>query len=62
MTLNISLHVPDGIVLASDSLATQMHQTEQKMSVHTKCPKCGSESVEVAATLVQRPPPAAARV
>lgn len=40
MTLNISLHVPDGIILASDSLATQMEQINNKMNLQTKCPSC----------------------
>jgi hypothetical protein len=41
MTLNISLVVPDGIILASDSLATQMQQLgNQKLKVQTAC-SCG---------------------
>ena len=37
MTLNVSLRVPDGIVLASDSLATLITQINQKMNVSAKC-------------------------
>jgi hypothetical protein len=43
MTLNVSLRVPDGIVLASDSLATLMQQINQKVNVQTTCDKCGNQ-------------------
>lgn len=43
MTLNVSLRVPDGIVLASDSLATLMSFINQKMNVNAKCDSCGAE-------------------
>ena len=43
MTLNVSLRVPDGIVLASDSLATLMTQINQKMNVSAKCDGCGKQ-------------------
>lgn len=46
MTLNVSLRVPDGIVLASDSLATLMQLINQKMNVQGTCQKCG-EQVEI---------------
>jgi hypothetical protein len=46
VTLNVSLRVPDGIVLASDSLATLMQQINQKMTVQGNCQKCG-EQVEI---------------
>ncbi len=42
MTLNVSLRVPDGIVLASDSLATLMVQHNAKMNLTAACPKCSS--------------------
>jgi hypothetical protein len=42
MTLNVSLRVPDGIVLASDSLATLIANINQKMNVSAKCPTCTS--------------------
>jgi hypothetical protein len=41
MTLNISLRVPDGIVLASDSLATVAQSINQKINVKGQCDKCG---------------------
>ena len=46
MTLNVSLRVPDGIVLASDSLATLMQMINQKMNVVGDCKKCG-ERIEI---------------
>ena len=46
MTLNVSLRVPDGIVLASDSLATLMQRINQKMNVEADCQKCG-ERIEI---------------
>ncbi len=42
MTLNVSLRVPDGIVLASDSLATLLANITQKMNVTAKCNQCGT--------------------
>ncbi len=42
MTLNVSLRVPDGIVLASDSLATLMQAFNQKMNVPATCTSCGT--------------------
>jgi len=42
MTLNVSLRVPDGIVLASDSLATLMGNFNQKMNVPATCQTCGT--------------------
>ena len=41
MTLNVSLRVPDGIVIASDSLATQMRPISQKINVNGLCDGCG---------------------
>lgn len=43
MTLNVSLRVPDGIVLASDSLATLMQMVNQKMNVQATCASCGAK-------------------
>lgn len=53
MTLNVSLRVPDGVVIASDSLATLVQPINQKMTVSGKCDKCG-EPVEIKD--VQTPP------
>lgn len=41
MTLNVSLRVPDGIVIASDSLSTLTQAINQKLTVTGKCEKCG---------------------
>jgi hypothetical protein len=41
VTLNVSLRVPDGIVIASDSLSTLTQAINQKLSVTGKCEKCG---------------------
>ncbi len=44
MTLNVSLVVPDGIVVACDSLATSSQAfTQQKMNVPATCGKCGDQ-------------------
>lgn len=44
MTLNVSLVVPDGIVIACDSLATSSQALKpQKMNVPAKCQKCGDQ-------------------
>jgi hypothetical protein len=44
MTLNVSLLVPDGIVIACDSLATLSQALkQQKMNVSAKCEKCGNQ-------------------
>lgn len=53
MTLNVSLRVPDGIVLASDSLATLMSLVNQKVNVEGNCQSCGAK-VEIKD--VQTPP------
>lgn len=53
MTLNVSLRVPDGIVIASDSLSTSMRAINQKLNVVGTCQKCG-EPVEIKD--VQTPP------
>jgi hypothetical protein len=41
MTLNVSLRVPDGIVIASDSLSTVHQPLMQKVTVNAKCDGCG---------------------
>jgi hypothetical protein len=41
MTLNVSLRVPDGIVLAADSLSTLSQAINQMVTVTGKCEKCG---------------------
>lgn len=46
MTLNVSLCVPDGIVIASDSLSTLTEPISRKVNVDSKCPKC-SESIQL---------------
>ncbi|HEY2567897.1 MAG TPA: hypothetical protein VGI25_01120, partial [Candidatus Udaeobacter sp.] len=53
MTLNVSLRVPDGIVLASDSLSTLSEPINQKMTVNGTCDGCGKQ-VEIRD--VQTPP------
>jgi len=53
MTLNVSLRVPDGIVLASDSLSTLTEPINQKLNVSGTCDGCGKQ-VEIRD--VQTPP------
>jgi len=53
MTLNVSLRVPDGIVLASDSLSTLTEPINQKLTVSGTCDGCGKQ-VEIRD--VQAPP------
>jgi hypothetical protein len=53
VTLNVSLRVHDGIVIASDSLSTLSQHVNQKMNVQGKCEKCG-EQIELKD--VQTPP------
>ncbi len=40
MTLNVTLKVPDGIVIASDSLMTLTEWISKKINIDSKCPKC----------------------
>lgn len=42
MTLNVSLRVPDGIVIASDSLSTVHQPITQTVNVQAKCDQCGN--------------------
>lgn len=53
MTLIVSLRIPDGIVIAGDSLATMMGQIQVQTEVQVKCPECGQEH----ATTVDVPAP-----
>lgn len=43
MTLVVSVRVPDGVVVAADSLATLAVQSQAKAKGPAKCPKCGEE-------------------
>lgn len=43
MTLVVSLRIPDGLVLAADSLLSIPTQIEVSTGFQTKCPKCQSE-------------------
>jgi len=56
MTLIVSLRIPDGIVIAGDSLATMMGMMQVKTEVQVKCPECGKEhNVEVDVPLPMMP-------
>lgn len=41
MTLLVSLRIPDGIVIAGDSLSTMMNQMEMQADFEVTCPNCG---------------------
>ena len=43
MTLIVSLRIPDGIVLAGDSLATLMGQSRLEATIGVTCPQCNHE-------------------
>lgn len=43
MTLIVSLRIPDGIVIAGDSLSTTMNQLKIQGEFGVKCPECGHE-------------------
>lgn len=43
MTLIVSLRIPDGIVIAGDSLATMMGNLEIQADLKVKCPQCSHE-------------------
>ena len=43
MTLIVSLRIPDGIVIAGDSLSTMMGALQVVGEAHVKCPNCGHE-------------------
>lgn len=44
MTINVSVRVPDGIVVASDSLASFVLPVHQQIQVAMKCGSCGHEN------------------
>jgi hypothetical protein len=44
MTMNVSVRVPDGIVLASDSLAASVVPLQAQVAVSMKCQQCGHEN------------------
>ena len=44
MTMNVSVRVPDGIVLASDSLASSVVAVQQQIPVAMKCQNCGHDN------------------
>ena len=43
MTLIVSLRIPDGIVLAGDSLSTLMGQGQLEATIGVTCPRCNHE-------------------
>ncbi|MCH8877634.1 MAG: hypothetical protein IIA89_12550 [Chloroflexi bacterium] len=43
MTLIVSLRIPDGIVIAGDSLSTTMSQLQIESQVNVTCPECGHQ-------------------
>jgi len=48
MTLIVSLRIPDGIVIAGDSLSTMMGVLQLQGDLEMKCPKCGFKHKEKA--------------
>ena len=46
MTLIVSLRIPDGIVIAGDSLATMIGNLEIQADINVKCPQCGHDHVQ----------------
>lgn len=44
MTINVSVRVPDGIIVASDSLASFVLPLQQKIQVAMKCQQCGHDN------------------
>jgi len=48
MTLIVSMRIPDGIVLAGDSLSTLLRGTEVQGDLDIKCPRCGHDHVATA--------------
>ena len=54
MTMNVSVRVPDGIVIASDSLATSLIPMQAQFQIGPrKCEKCGHET---GGEMIQMPP------
>ena len=45
MTLIVSLRIPDGIVIAGDSLATMINQMELQGDIEIDCPECGHKHI-----------------
>jgi len=45
MTLIVSLRIPDGIVIAGDSLATMMADVNVQADVNVTCPNCGHQHI-----------------
>ena len=43
MTLIVSLRIPDGIVIAGDSLSTMMQQNQVEVGLDITCPKCNHQ-------------------
>ena len=43
MTLIVSLRIPDGIVIAGDSLATMVGQGQLEAAIGVSCPACGHQ-------------------
>ena len=43
MTLIVSLRIPDGIVIAGDSLSTMMGQGQLEAAIGVTCPDCGHQ-------------------
>ncbi len=55
MTMNVTVRVPDGIVIASDSLASQQNAIQlPPLNVRHKCGSCGNE--EASSIAVPAPP------
>src|SRR5262249_52612810 len=48
VTLIVSMRIPDGIVLAGDSLSTLMRGTEVQGDIEVKCPQCGHDHTTTA--------------
>ena len=44
MTTNVSIRVPDGIVVASDSLASSLVAVQQQFQLRMKCGNCGHDN------------------
>jgi hypothetical protein len=44
VTINVSVRVPDGIIVASDSLASSVLPVHQQIQVAMKCGNCGHDS------------------
>lgn len=56
MTLIVSLRIPDGIVIAGDSLATIVNQSQLTDNFGVNCPKCGhNHEIEVQSPMRQLP-------